>query len=636
MIEVKGCTDAKMVLSLVEDTNPPDARVPLLITESTLAGTSGVDLLVAVHDTLEYRATRKILLGDQATAEELTRALNRGALDRTLSEPWTDEELGHCVRSLLTSYLIHHAPEEAHRFASLLDTEQLPHAYTAAQQNRQTLDLQMATPTRGFLANMDMGDEQVEQAMQAAIDEALDSPPRQTHKAGATLLRQGEPVNAISILLSGHVELSRRMEDHEVVLHTHSSGRIIGLLSLAHRGRAFYTCRAVTDVTVLPLTLKQLEKALQADPWLSGYFVTALIRSMATRSMRTAQLKVEVENLNRRLRGERDQLADALQRLEHAQMHLVESEKMATLGLLTAGIAHELNNPVAAIRRAADFIAEDTIRLSAQHPNGETIKETISSAMTSTPVSTRELREKASALFAAVGDDSLTRRLVKIGITSPKEYKARFGALSAKKREQLLSSIEKYHELGTSLRNLRICSNRISEIVRSLRSYSRSEQDLINDIDIHEGLEDTLRILDHVLQDIEVKRSYAELPGIECKVGELNQVWTNVISNAAQAMAGVGTLQIRTDAPDPDHARVRIIDNGKGIPADVIDRIFDLRFTTKSGRVEFGLGMGLSICRQIVTRHGGTITAESKPGETCFAITLPTRYPREPEDGTRS
>ncbi|MBU0719498.1 MAG: cyclic nucleotide-binding domain-containing protein [Planctomycetes bacterium] len=633
-IPVKACACAQDALALTDMISTDNVRVPLIITGQVLPDMSGVDLLLALHEKPGYRATRKVLLSAQTTVEDLARALEHGALQRTLPQPWERQALSDCVRALLTSFLIHHGPEELGRFAELVDTARFPRAYQAAQETRQALNMQLTTLKRSFLANMDMTDEQVERAMGAAIDEALDNPPRRSYKAGTVLLREDEPVDSISILLDGHVQLSRTTDKHEVILHTHSAGPIIGLLALAGRGRAFFTCRAITDVTVLPLTLQQLDVALQSSPWLTSYFVTTLIRSMARRSIRTAQLKQEIEELNRKLRAERDELADALDRLEHAQTQLVESEKMATLGQLTAGVAHELNNPVAAIRRAAEFIGEDLVALVADLPDGELIQETILSALRSTPTSTREMRKRTAALSGVVGDNALTHRLAKAGITTPEAFKAHLGSLPVSRRAGALAAIERYHALGTALRNLQTCSERIAGIVDGLRSYARPEQGLVGNVDVHEGLEDTLRLLDHTLRNHDVKRSYGELPRIECRPGELNQVWTNLISNAVHAMGRAGTLRVETDTPDPEHVRVKIIDSGKGIAPDVVNRIFDLHFTTKGGRVEFGLGMGLPICRHIVTAHGGTIAVESEPGRTYFNVVLPVSAPRSSKDET--
>jgi signal transduction histidine kinase len=352
--------------------------------------------------------------------------------------------------------------------------------------------------------------------------------------------------------------------------------------------------------------------------------------------MRTAQLKAESENLNDKLRAERDQLADALIQLQQAQTRLVESEKMATLGQLTAGVAHELNNPVAAIRRTADFLAEDIVSLVAELPNGESIKATLETALTSAPISTRELRKQRTALAAAMGNDTLARRLLKLGIATPQAYRDRFGASSGEELDALLHETGRYHELGTSLRNLGACSDRIAGIVQGLRSYARSDQELANDVDVHEGLQGTLRLMQHALQGFEVDLSFGELPRIECRVGELNQLWTNLISNALQAMGDTGTLHVETDAPDPGTVRVRISDSGRGIAPEMLERIFDPQFTTKDGRVEFGMGMGLPICRLIVAEHGGTIAAESTPGTTCFTVTLPLQHPQTPQEEANS
>ncbi len=635
-MRVESCANADQVLELVEEFHAPRTRVPLIIADHVMPGMSGVELLVALHQRRDYRAMRKTLLSARTTLEDVTCALNHGALHRSLSKPWTREELSGCIRELLTSYFIHHAPEDMGRFPGLVDAGQLPRAYRAAEQTRQELDSQVRTLKSGLFADMDMSDEEVEQAMVAAIDEALDHPPRRDYPAGTVLLSQDQVVESVAILVSGYVELAHRMEGREIVTLTHSIGRIIGLLSLTQRKRAFYTCRTVTEVTVIPLTMEQLNTALQANPWLSIHFMTALIRSMGNRAKRMTQLKAEVEILNSELRGERDQLADALDRLEQAQMRLVESERMATLGQMAAGIAHELNNPIAGIRRSVDFIAEDVISLVMSFPEGEEIKAVMQSAMSSTPISTRELRKYGTALDAVVGDAARTRRLVKVGIMTPEAYKERFAGLSAEDGERRLRAIERYHELGTALRNVGTCSDRISEIVQSLRSYVRTGSEPIGNVDIHEGLEDTLRLFGHELHDVHVKRSYGDLPRIECRVGELNQVWTNLVSNALQAMGGTGELRVETDVPDRDHVRVRTTDSGKGIAPDVVGKVFDLHFTTKDGRVTFGLGMGLAICRQIITRHGGTISVESKPGETCFSVVLPVRFPRSFEEEAKS
>lgn len=129
-----------------------------------------------------------------------------------------------------------------------------------------------------------------------------------------------------------------------------------------------------------------------------------------------------------------------------------------------------------------------------------------------------------------------------------------------------------------------------------------------------------------------MERRYEDVPRITARPGELNQVWTNLIVNAVQVMQGTGSLEVVTDAPDPTTVQVQIIDTGPGISPEDVDRIFDLAFTTKQGRVDFGLGLGLRIAQDIVTQHHGSIDVESEPGRTCFTVTLPVHQPRTEQE----
>ena len=217
-------------------------------------------------------------------------------------------------------------------------------------------------------------------------------------------------------------------------------------------------------------------------------------------------------------------------------------------------------------------------------------------ARTQAPLSTREERELRRRLAGELGDGALADRL---------------------------DEMELYYRLGLSVRNLRSSAARIASHVKSLRSYARADREKRTDVSIEEGLEESLMLLNHKLGDIELVRGYSTVPVVTGFAGELNQVWTNLLSNAIQAMAGAGTLTVATSTPDPDHVQATITDTGPGIPEDDLARIFDLHFTTKEGRVEFGLGLGLTITRDIVERHHGTIEVTSRPGMTTFRVTLP-------------
>jgi len=170
-------------------------------------------------------------------------------------------------------------------------------------------------------------------------------------------------------------------------------------------------------------------------------------------------------------------------------------------------------------------------------------------------------------------------------------------------------------------------TRRISELVAAVRSYSQLDRALVQQIDVTDGLDSTLVMLGHKLRDsVTVVREYsADVPRIEAYAGELNQVWTNLIDNAVDAMAGRGTLRVATRVED-DSVVVEIGDTGPGMPPQVASRAFEAFYTTKD--VGEGTGLGLDIARRIVVeRHGGTISIDSRPGDTVLRVRIPVRPP---------
>jgi signal transduction histidine kinase len=185
--------------------------------------------------------------------------------------------------------------------------------------------------------------------------------------------------------------------------------------------------------------------------------------------------------------------------------------------------------------------------------------------------------------------------------------------------------MERFHRIGTSLRNVDAAAQRIVRLVGSVRSYVRGNTEIVEEFDVRNGIEESLLLLGHELGQVKVETSYgSDIVPITGYPGDLNQVWTNLITNAIHAMDETGAhLSIDVGMTADDEVMVSITDNGHGIPAENLERIFEPAFTTKAGRVEFGLGLGLQIVKDIVVRHNGSITVESEPGRTCFAVLLP-------------
>ncbi len=292
---------------------------------------------------------------------------------------------------------------------------------------------------------------------------------------------------------------------------------------------------------------------------------------------RTQELSAAHQELGQRHR----QLESAYQELTRAQQQLVHSEKMASLGLLVAGVAHELNNPISFVHGNLEFISEYADRLA-------TVIDAYSGAGRDDPPSRR------------AGDRQ--------------KEKARVGNTLKTLRELIASCRE-----GTE---------RVKKIVLDLRTFSRADDTGPVRADLHEGIESTLNLLAKEYSErITVHRDYAELPAVECYSGQINQVFMNLLLNAAQAIPEKGEVWIRT-ALEEERVTITIRDNGSGIPEPELHRIFDPFFTTKP--VGAGTGLGLSITYGIIEKHGGAIRVKSQVNVgTEFTVELPLRLNRK-------
>lgn len=454
---------------------------------------------------------------------------------------------------------------------------------------------------------------------------------KRSYQNNEILLREGEDPGGIWLVVDGHVELFRTVGDEEVVFHFESAGRLVGLMSLSGNQPSLFTARAKGPVDTLFLSGSEIRHGLAEAPAFTTCLLGAMVRSMSRRNRRSAELLLEVHALNQRLEAQRDEIQSALEHLESAQLQIVASEKMATLGNLAAGMAHELNNPVAAILRATEFIAGDLVSLFEESPELATAAAALPVATGQKPIGTAEEREAKARLAESLeGDRALASRIFAAGIRTPSELQQLLAIHPETPRPHRLRQIERGGQLGSSLRNLENCSRRIADLVRSLKLYARDETESVEDVDLNGTIEDSLLLLAGKLGWIQVEKNYGKLPPIAGHPSRLQQVWVNLIVNAAQAMNGEGQLTIRTLLRPDGWVEITVEDNGPGIPAEVQGRLFEHRFTTRGGRVEFGLGLGLPISRMIVENHGGHLSFESAPGRTVFLVELPPHPPHPP------
>lgn len=594
LVEVVATDEPALTLDELD----PTVTVGLLLVLDDERGLD--DRIARLHADPRGRGTCTIVVTDRPELDDVAGSIDADRIAAIIPVPWHAGRVAEHARSQLSRRLRLRDPDDP-RLAHL-DEDDRP----------------LELPTSSLLRDLEIDEQALTDRLVAALDRALGRRPRLRLPSGTRLTHQGVGVDGVVVVLTGSVALDRASEVGELRLHHASTGPVVGLLSLTQQRRAFFTARATTDVVVVHVSLEQLDHALEVEPDVGGAMAASTVRALARRLRRAEQLQVEKIKLNRELDRERASLASALQQLEGARLELVESARMATLGELSAGIAHELNNPASAVTRAASFIAEDLLQLLDDHPDGEALATAFSAGIKSTPLSTAEQRDLRRAMAKVLDDAALARRLVDAGLTDADEVRRLTRHRSERQRDQLATAAE----LGAAVRNLELGTSRVSALVQSLRSYARPTEDPV-DVDVVRTIDDALHLVTHRLTGLEVVREDdADLPTITGHPGPLGQVWTNLVLNAVDALDGRGRVTIGARR-DGDAVRVTIADDGPGIPPELLPKLFTPRFTTKQGRVRYGLGLGLAISERIVHDHGGIIEVTSKPGCTEVTVRLP-------------
>lgn len=439
------------------------------------------------------------------------------------------------------------------------------------------------------------------------INRLLENAEELTLEAGQVLMEEGSLPDSFYVVLDGDFDIIKRSTEGDIIVSRTGSGEILGEMSLIEDVPRLYTVQATRPSEVLKIGMELFKDVLMSSPATS----MALLRTV-------------------------------MERLRVAQTMLGQKERLASLGTLAAGLAHELNNPAAAAGRSADQL-RSTINdwmqarsdLDALHLDQETMEE-LQGRLYQDVLHDQHPDSLNDPLECSDREEEIMDWLEDQGVEEAWESAPILAAYGWNVEElrgwcgrfdqQQIPVIVRWLTIGYSIHNLldeiADSTERISEIVSAVKSYSFLDQAPQKEIDVHEGLESTLVILRHKLKSgITVRKEYdRSLPRITAYAGELNQLWTNLIDNAIDAMGGKGELTLQTYREN-DMLVVEICDNGPGMPKTVLDRIFEPFFTTKGPGA--GNGLGLHISYHVVQKHRGKIEVSSEPGNTRFKVSLP-------------
>jgi signal transduction histidine kinase len=427
--------------------------------------------------------------------------------------------------------------------------------------------------------------------------------------AGELVLREGDQGDSLFVVLTGELEVTKRQGSRDVLLALYKPGQFFGEMALLEQTPRSASVRTLQESRLLVINQVAFQTLLSCSP--------------------SASLKI---------------LHTVTSRLRSTESALIQNEKMAALGTLAAGLAHELNNPAAAVRSSTaqlrDALAERDSLAARLHslatvkhqkePLGTLQQEVAEREITAPPDDPLALCDLEDMLQEWLEDRGVDEawELAPVLVASGWE-RAELERLAERFSPAQLPSVVRW--LGASstvyglLEEVGQSAEAMSEVVEAVKSYSYLDQAPIQEVDVIESLENTLVLLrPRITAGISITRDYAkDVPRIEAYGSDLNQVWTNLIDNAVDAIAGQGVLTLRTFTTE-SAVTVDIIDDGPGIPQEIQPRIFEPFYTTKDPGTGTGLGLHTAY-NIIVNKHRGQLQVASRPGETRLRVVLPIR-----------
>ncbi|MGA2369487.1 MAG: sensor histidine kinase [Candidatus Korobacteraceae bacterium] len=422
-------------------------------------------------------------------------------------------------------------------------------------------------------------------------------------KAGDVYSRQGDPADAMFVILEGQLQ-GRGELGGETFVFTLGPGDVTGVLPFSRMKQFTVNGRAETDSRALRFPASLFPELVQKMPELTK----RLVGLMSDRIRETTRLEQQ-------------------------------RDRLVSLGKLSAGLAHELNNPASAAKRATSQLRDILKKVrdaslelgrrdltSAQKAEIEKLEALFTRPDLVPPdaLNMSDLEDQIDSLLRSHGQNDLWQLAAELARRniSADVLESLFANFDGNTARAALVRIAASAEIASLLHEIESSTSRISDLVGAIKEYTHMDQAPVQNVDVVRSLETTLTILNHKLkQGVTVHRDYGRVPLLVNSFGsELNQVWTNIIDNAIDAMGGKGELRVRTYR-ETNCVVVEIGDNGPGISAEVEAHIFEPFFTTKG--VGEGTGLGLDTVQRIVKKHQGNIQVSSKPGDTRFQVRLP-------------
>ncbi|WP_439437744.1 ATP-binding protein [Salinivibrio costicola] len=600
--------------ALLNDLKANEQQVALLICHNAPGNNDGIDLLVNVDNHAASKGARTILLSEAPQYDVILQAVNEGRLNYCMHKPWRADELQRVAEKELTTYVLRHCQHDLLRYSEVLDHRTLLDAQVEREINQ--FQSQLLAPAESNKA--DIAD-RVIAGLYAFFDGNDESRACRTYSANHVLTKENQDNAFLWFIAEGDVGLYKT-DDKGQVHHvsTLSAGSLIGSMSFVTGEVSFSTGRTLTRTRVIKIDHTLFSKIMTSRSELLPLFIQYLLLHFNQRLKRSIDTEI--------------QLQQTLASLDEANRQLLEKEKMALLGQLVAGVAHELNNPVSAILRNSDLLA-DALEHVAKTPLDAASREQaltlLQNNRDSTPLSTATARAHTRTLSEMTGNKRTARDLVNIGLyqqDTVTNWQQRLGSHF----DTELATWKQYARCGRLLRSNHVCAARIADLVKSLRTYARQDSEQRQRTHIIESIDDTLTLFEHRLKPHQLEKYYDWVPDIITQPSALAQVWTNLIANALDAMPEPGTLTVTVKTLNDQASgmiQVSVTDTGIGMTQEQQEKMFALNYTTKR-EGHFGLGIGLTMCQTIVHQQGGDIQVRSQLGNgTTMTVTLPIALP---------